>query len=74
MLDGDSVIQAEGDIYIIREKRQRRKNDRLVLSMLMFFNVMAWGLVLWMSTGHEARLREMVISEVPVQVRLILLP
>ena len=74
MLDGDTVIQAERDVYVVRGGRPRRGRDRRLLIVLMACNALAWSLVIWLSTGFEDDLREMVITEVPEQVRLILLP
>jgi hypothetical protein len=74
MLDGDTVIQAERDIYIVREKRPRRNDDRRLLFLLVFLNFTAWMLVLYLSTEFKDWARGIVLSEVPDQVRLILLP
>jgi hypothetical protein len=74
MLDGDTVIQAERDVYVVREGRPRREHDRRLLFVLVLMNFMAWMLVIYLSTGFEQWAREIVMNEVPDQVRLILLP
>ena len=68
--DGETIVQ--GDVYVVREGRPRRGSDRLLLIVLIVLNVAAWSLVIWLSTGFKDDLRDMVINEVPVQVRLIL--
>ena len=70
--DGETIVQ--GDVYVVREGRPRRGSDRLLLLVLVVSNALAWGLVAWLSTGHQDWIREIVLNEVPDQVRLILLP
>lgn len=74
MLDGETVVQADRDIYIIKE---HGKNN-IFIEFLVVVNIV---LVLTLSLGlifvHKhatEEIREIVIQEVPGQVRLILMP
>jgi hypothetical protein len=72
MLEGDTAIQAQRDVIIIRQGSGRASTARL----LILLNLLWCALLLagWHFTPGEREIREMVAQEVPEQVRLILLP
>lgn len=76
MLDGESVLQSQGDMYVVRVIN--RGPSKKILAMCIIFNIFwisltAWGFIYTRQSMRD-EIRTVMAEEVPDMVRVVLMP